>query len=137
MRLLIGAALAAFLAATPALGQTTTPAPAADPVATAQPSACGPLPAPPAVPDGANASRVQMEEASAALTAWAEQYRPALQCRRAEVAQYRANYDARLAEHNAAAGVLISTTQSFQAEATEWNQRNPRRDNPRTRRNIP
>lgn len=126
MRLLTGAAIAALLLASPALAQTTQ---AGDPTPVAQPTACAPLPERPTPPDGATANRQQMEAGVAAFNAWAEQYRQGVACRRQEVAQMRATHDALLAQHNQAAQDLNTAIASIEAEAAEFNQRNPGRAN--------
>jgi hypothetical protein len=124
MKILLGAAMAAVLLATPAFAQTETP-PAA-PAAAGQ-SSCGALPAVPTLPDGATANREEMEAGNTAYRAWYEQYTANIQCRNAEATSLRAQYEARLAEHNAGVEGLNTANTNWTAEAAEFNGRTDRR----------
>lgn len=124
MKLLLGAAMAAALLATPAFAQTTPPATPAAPVA---PSPCGALPAAPSLPDGATANREEMEAGNTAYRAWYEQYAANIACRAAEATALRAQYEARFAEHNSAVEALNTANASWVAEAEEFNARTDRR----------
>lgn len=121
MRLFVGAALAAFvLAAAPAIAQTDTPAPAP---AAAQ-SACGAIPPTPTdLPDGARASRRQMEAANERVTAWVAAANAVLQCRRAEAEAAQAVANALGADYNAQNGAVRSVITAWEAEAAEFNAR--------------
>jgi hypothetical protein len=127
MKVVLGAAVAAMLAASPALAQTT-------PAATPPPTACAALPSPPTLPDGAAADRNAMAAGNATFTEWTNVYIAALQCRRDEVTALRAQLEARVAEHNAAAEVLNATNRSWEADVAEYNERGG--DDGRTRGNT-
>jgi hypothetical protein len=124
MKLLLGAAVAAVLLATPVFAQTTPPAPPAAPVA---PSPCGALPPAPSLPDGATSNREEMEAGNTAYRAWYEQYTANIACRAAEATGLRAQYEARFTEHNAAVEALNAANTSWVAEAEEFNARTDRR----------
>jgi hypothetical protein len=119
MKLFLGAALSAFLFAAPAIAQDETAA-ATSPVPA---SSCGALPEQPALPDGANADREQMEEGNTTYRAWYDQYNANIQCRHAEALALRAQADARFTEHNAAVEALNAANAAWQAEAEEFNGR--------------
>jgi hypothetical protein len=118
MKLLLSAAVAALTIAGAAAAQTNTTAPAG--------SACPALAAPPSLPDGANANYEQMEQANEAHRAWATANRASLECRRAEVEAARARYEALRTEFNAGAEQLNAVQTGWEAEVTEFNERNPR-----------
>lgn len=118
MKILLGAAVAAVLLATPAMAQTD-PAPGAAPNTTA----CGALTPPPTLPDGATADREAMEAANNAYRTWGEAYRTVLQCRRAEVESLQARYQALRAEYNTGAELLNSTNTAWEADVAEFNAR--------------
>lgn len=124
MKILLGAALAAALFAAPAFAQsetvTATPAPV-------PPSACGTPPAPLTLPDGATASRAEMEAGNTAYVAWYGQYTAIIQCRQAEATALRAQFEARFTEHNTAVEALNAANVSWTAEAEEFNARTDRR----------
>jgi hypothetical protein len=116
MRILLGAAVCALLLAAPAAAQTTPAAPVA-------PSPCGELPTLPTLPDGATATREQMEAGNAAFLAWFEQYSANVRCRHDEASALRAQYDARVAEHNAAVEGLTAANESWRLQGEAWNTR--------------
>jgi hypothetical protein len=118
MKMLVGAAFAALMLATPAVAQT-------DPAASAAVNAtsCGALAAPPTLPDGATADREAMEAGNTAFTAWAEANRAVLACRRAEVEALQARFQALRAEYNTGAEQLNATNTAWQADVTEFNER--------------
>jgi hypothetical protein len=118
MKLVLTAAVAVLLLATPAMAQTDPAAPAA-----ANATSCGPLPPPPSLPDGATADREAMEAGNTAFTAWAEANRTVLACRRAEVESLQARFQALRAEYNAGAEQLNATNTVWQADVTEFNER--------------
>jgi hypothetical protein len=118
MKVIMGVAVAAVLFAAPALAQTT-PAPAA----AIPPSSCGEATPAPTLPDGATASRQDMEAANTAYTAWAEAYRTNVQCRHDEAEALQAQASARAAEHNAAVETFNTTIAAWQADVAEYNAR--------------
>lgn len=120
MRILLGAGALALLIALPAAAQTT--APAAPFV-----SACAALPAPPTLPDGANADRDAMTNGNTAFAAWSETYRVGMACRRAEVEQLNARWLASVAAFNADAATLNTTNTAWEADVAEFNARSPSR----------
>lgn len=120
MKVILGVAVAAMLFAAPALAQTT-PAPAA--AAAIPPSSCGESPAAPTLPDGATASRQDMEAANTTYTAWAEAYRTNVVCRHDEAEALQAQASARAAEHNAAVETFNSMIAAWQADVAEYNAR--------------
>jgi hypothetical protein len=120
MKVILGVAVAAMLFAAPALAQTT-PAPAAPAAIPA--SSCGEAPATPTLPDGATASRRDMDAANTTYTSWAEAYRANVQCRHAEAEALQAQAAARAAEHNAAVELFNTTTTAWEADVAEYNAR--------------
>jgi hypothetical protein len=118
MKILLGAAVAAFLTATPAMAQTT-PAPASG-------SSCAAIAASPTLPDGATATHEQMELANTAFQTWFQANRTALECRRAEVETARTRYEALRTEFNSGAEQLNTVNTTWQADVAEFNERNPR-----------
>lgn len=119
MRVFVGAALAACMLAAPAMAQTEPPAPTA-----AAASQCGVIaPAPDNLPDGARASRRQMEQANERVAAWATASNQILACRRAEAEAARAAADAMGAEYNTLNGNVRAVITAWEAEAAEYNAR--------------
>lgn len=118
MRILVAGAFAALCVAGSAFAQTDGAAGAATGV-----SACGELPARPTIPDGAAATREQMDAANVAYTAWSQAYHANLTCRRAEADNARATWQARVGEYNGAATSLNESNTLWEAEVTEFNAR--------------
>lgn len=118
MKVVHGFAVAAVLFAAPALAQTGS--------APASGSACAALAPAPTLPDGAQADYEEMESGNAAFRAWGEATRASLECRRAEVEAARARYEALRTEFNAGAEQLNSVQTGWEADVTEFNERNPR-----------
>src|SRR5262245_38069880 len=101
MKVLIGAVASTILLAavamaqaqtttTPATPDTATTATTATPTAPPPPSRCPALPEAPSLPDGATANAAAMQAGNAAYQAWGTSYQQVLQCRRTEVAEFRA-----------------------------------------------
>jgi hypothetical protein len=111
MRILIGAAVAALLLASPALAQE------------AAPSACAGFAAAPTLPDGATANAAAITTGDATFRTWhtagAEKL---VQCR-AEVEAARARVRDLEALHNTAADQLNGTRDAWQVEVNEYNAR--------------
>lgn len=118
MRVLLAGAIMALLIASPAAAQDGTTPAAAPP-----PSACGELPARPTLPDGATASRQQIEAANTTYIAWSTAFHANLQCRRAESEAARATWQARVSEYNAGAGLINEANTAWEAEVAEFNAR--------------
>ncbi len=131
MRVLLAGAVLALLIASPVAAQTggATVAPTG-PVA---PSSCGELPAPPALPDPATATREIMEAANTAYTAWSTAYHVNLQCRRAESEAARSVWQARVAEHNAGAAAINEHNAAWEAAVVAFNAREPQQPRRRSR----
>lgn len=114
MKLMIGAAAAAVLLATPAMAQTT---------ALAMPASCSGFEPAPALIDGATATRAQMTETNDRLQAW----RVALDAKRAtcqaDINALRAQLDAAVAAHNAVVDGASAHLTAWNAEVTEFNAR--------------
>ena len=120
MRLLLGAAVAALLIASPAMAQTDA-APAAG-------ASCGTVaPAPANAPDGATAERDVVEAYTTQFNAWAEATNTVLSCKRARAEAARAAADALTSEFNAENTTLRSAIDAWTAEVTEFNARAPAR----------
>lgn len=120
MRLVLGAAVAALLMATPAMAQNDT--------AAAPAASCGAVSAAPTgMPDGATASRNVVEAYTTSFNAWAETTNAVLACKRGRAEAARAQADALTAEFNTENGSLRDTIASWTAEVEEFNARNPRR----------
>jgi hypothetical protein len=103
MKLLIGAAAAAFtLMATPALAQATLTA------------NCTGFEAAPTVPDGATASRADVEAANQRVQAWAE-------ARRAKLVLCQADVNAMSQAFNAAEQERRAVTAGWDTEVAEFN----------------
>lgn len=121
MRMLLGA-VAALSWVSAAAAQTTE---------TAGASECAAPPPAPTLPDGAAATREQMDAANAAFSTWAQAYRANLQCRRTEAEALRQRWQARVAEHNALADALNERHSAWEADVAEFNDRAPRRSGSR------
>lgn len=119
MRVVLSAVALALAVASSAMAQTEGAAPI-------PPSECAAAPAAPTLPDGASATRDQMNEANTAFTTWAEAYRANVLCRRTEAEALQARWRARVAEHNAAAEALNTQNAAWEAEVAEFNARSPR-----------
>lgn len=119
MKLMIGAAAAALLLATPAMAQTATPS---------IPATCSNFDAGPTLVDGASATRQQMNTTSESVEAW----RAALEAKRAtcqaDIATLRAQLEASVAAYNASATNATQTLNAWNAEVTEYNGRTGDRD---------
>ncbi|QGZ95615.1 hypothetical protein [Terricaulis silvestris] len=122
MKLFMGVAVAAMLIATPVLAQTAGETTATSPTPI-PPSTCGALLPAPTLPDGATASRSDMDTANTTYTAWAEAYRQVIVCRHAEAQALRTQTDARVLEHNAAVEALNTATTTWEADVAEYNAR--------------
>ncbi len=122
MRILIGAALAAFLVAAPAVAQ--------DGAASQQlVSRCGDMPAPPTLPDGARANERAMNQGQEAFAAWRTAAEPVIQCRNAEMTAWRQQYDAMGARNEADGQVATNVVSSWAAAVEAYNARTERRGN--------
>jgi hypothetical protein len=126
MKLLLSAAVAALLMASPAMAQTDA-APAAS---------CGTLePAPANPPDGATAAREVVEGYTQRFNAWAEASNAVLACKRTEAEQARARADALTTEFNTANSGVRDAIAAWTVEVTEFNARPQRqRRDPRAAR---
>lgn len=122
MKILLGAAVAALLLATPAVAQDTTAPAAADAT-----SSCAALAAPPTFPDGATAQFDDMEQGNLAYRSWAQSNRTILECRLAEVEAAQARYQALRQTYNAGAEQLRTVTTAWEADVAEFNERNQNR----------
>jgi hypothetical protein len=123
MKLLLGAAVAALLIASPAMAQT-------DPAPTAAPTQCGTVEAAPTgAPDGATATREQVEAFTTRFNAWGEATRVALECKRTRAEAARAQADAWTLEFNNENGAARTAIAAWQAEVDEFNARAPARQN--------
>ena len=120
MKLLLGAAVAALLVASPAAAQTDA-APAA--------ASCGSVtPGPPAnQPDGAIADRAAVEAYTAQFNAWAEANNLVLSCKRSRAEEARARADALAGEFNTENSTLRAAIEVWTAEVAEFNARAPAR----------
>lgn len=112
MRILIGAAAAALLLASPALAQTE-----------AAPSACAGFAAAPTLPDGATANAAAITAGDTAFRAWHGVGAEKLTQCRAEVEAARARVRELEALHNTAADQLNTTRDAWQVEVNEYNGR--------------
>lgn len=127
MRLPIVAAVAAFLMAAPAMAQTETTTPPGDTAPLAQ-SECGAAaPAPADLPDGASATRAQLEAATERFNAWAAAQSTHLACRRAEAQAAMARADSLARQYNELTRAGQAASAAWQAEVEEFNARNQRR----------
>lgn len=115
MKVLLGAAAAAaLLFATPAMAQNTTAAPAE----------CGAVaPAPGDMPDGATASRGDVEAYTQNFNAWAEATNQVLACKRSRAEAARAQADAFTNEFNTENGTVRTSVAAWTAEVEEFNAR--------------
>jgi len=129
MKLLVGVAVAALLIASPAMAQTDT-APAA-------PATCGTIgPAPTDQPDGATATRQQVEAFTTRFNTWAEATNAVLSCKRQRAEAARAQADAMAAEFNTENNGLRTAIAAWQTEVDEFNARAPARDRGNRQRSI-
>jgi hypothetical protein len=114
MKLMIGAAAAALLLATPAMAQTASPA---------IPASCSNFDAAPTLVDGASATRAQMNSTSESVEAW----RAALEAKRttcqADITALRTQLEAAVAAYNASAQSATQTLNTWNTEVTEFNGR--------------
>jgi hypothetical protein len=126
MKLVLGAAVAALLMASPAMAQTDA-APAAS---------CGtlePMPADP--PDGATASGEVVEAYTQRFNAWATASNAVLSCKRTQAEQARARAEALTTEFNTENASVRDAIAAWTVEVTEFNARPPRqRRDPRAAR---
>jgi hypothetical protein len=120
MKLVLGAAVAALLFASPAFAQSEG-APAT--------STCGAVAPAPALPDGATATYEQMETGNTSYDAWYESNRVALECRRAEVVAAEARYQTLRTAFNTNTEEVTAARTSWEAEVAEFNARSPARPN--------
>jgi hypothetical protein len=118
MKLLLSAAVAALLIASPAMAQTDA-APAAS-------ASCGTVaPAPPGLPDGATASREDVEAYRLAFDAWHTATTPVLACKRTRAEEALARSNALTGEFNTENTAVNSAITAWRAEAEEFNARGP------------
>lgn len=125
MKVLLGAAVAALLMASPAMAQTD-----------AAPACAAVAPAPGDQPDGATATREQIEAYTQRFNAWAEATNQALTCKRARAEEARARADALTSEFNTENTALRTAIEAWTAEVTEFNARAPARNRGRDQRSI-
>jgi hypothetical protein len=117
MKLLLGAAVAALLIASPAMAQTDA-APAA--------ASCGTVaPVPPGLPDGATASHEDVEAYRLAFDAWHTATAPVLACKRTRAEEALARSTALTGEFNTENTAVNSAITAWRAEAEEFNARGP------------
>lgn len=121
MKVLIGAAAMAVLLCGAAAAQETLGAP--PPNFQVPATRCAALPAPPTMPDGADANAEAMQTAIATFNTWDASYREILQCRRVEAQEAQATQQARTQEFNGAVQSYNTTVASVQAEVEEYNGR--------------
>lgn len=122
MRLLIGAALAAFVVAAPAVAQE-----GAAPQQLV--SRCGDMPAAPTLPDGARANERAMSQGQEAFVAWRAAAEPVIQCRNAEMTAWRQQYEAIGARNEAEGQVATNIVNTWAAAVEAYNARAERRGN--------
>jgi hypothetical protein len=128
MKLLLGAAVAALLFASPAMAQT-------DPAAA--PATCGAIAAAPSdQPDGATATREQIEAFTTRFNTWAEATNAVLSCKRTRAEAARAQADAMASEFNTDNNGLRTAIASWQTEVDEFNARAPARDRGGRQRSV-
>jgi hypothetical protein len=119
MRVLLGAAVAALLLASPAAAQTDA-APAA--------ASCGSVaPAPASQPDGATADRAVVEAYTTQFNAWVEATNLVLSCKRTRAEEALARANALTGEFNTENTTLRSAIDTWTAEVAEFNARAPAR----------
>ena len=117
--LLSAAAVAALLAASPAMAQTDA-APAA--------ASCGTVaPAPGNQPDGATADRAVVEAYTTQFNAWVEATNQVLSCKRARAEEALARANALTGEFNTENTALRGAIDVWTAEVAEFNARAPAR----------
>jgi len=110
MKVLFGATAALMLMAAPALAQTTLP------------PQCN-FTAPPAIPDGANATNAQMTQAREALAAWRTAREAELAACNTAAQQLQAQAQAAANAHNAGLAETNTTITRFTEENTEYGAR--------------
>jgi hypothetical protein len=116
MKYVLAAALiAAFTVSAQAQETTTAPAVPA--------SACAAIVQSPAPPDGATATRAQMEAAVAAFEAWRVNEQNTLDCRRAEADALTAQASARASEYRAAQADNTARAATFQEQISIYEAR--------------
>jgi hypothetical protein len=111
MKVLIGAAAAALLLTSPAFAQTT-PSPT-----------CTGFEAAPTLPDGASASRSEIEAANAQVEAWNRARTQEQTACRAEIEAMRTQLDAMVAAFNAEGQERQALITAWTAEVQEFNDR--------------
>lgn len=125
MRILIGAAAAALLLASPALAQTE-----------ATPNVCAGFAAAPTLPDGATANAAAITAGDTSFRAWHTAGAEKLGQCRAEVEAAFARARELEAQHNAAAAQLNGTRDAWQVEVNEYNARGNSGGNQRERGGV-
>ena len=115
MKVLLGAAVAAFLIATSAAAQT--------PTVTAN---CSGFAAAPTLPDGATANSRQMMAGNDQYQAWGTERIAKLQSCRADIDAMRTQLNALEEAFNTANGEIRSVTEAWEAEVAEYNARGAR-----------
>lgn len=118
MRLLIGAAAAAFLMAAPAVAQT--------PAAPALTSTCGEYPPQPTLPDGASANRAAMERGVEAYNTWITAAQAVQNCRNAEMTAWRTAYEGIGARNEADVQSANALNATWRADLEEFEARQNR-----------
>ena len=123
MKAVLGAAVSALLLfAGAASAQTTTP-----PQPPAPSANCTGFTPAPALPDGATANPRQMTAGNEAYQSWGQARLAKLQACRADIEALRAQLNVLEQAYITANTELNTTTQSWQAEAAEYNGRTSRR----------
>ena len=125
MKLLLGAAVAALLVASPAAAQTDA-APAA--------ASCGTIgPAPGGQPDGATVDRAVIEAYTLEFNTWATAANQVLACKRARAEEARVRAEALTGEFNTENAGVRSAIATWTVEVEEFNARTPTRPQPQLR----
>lgn len=131
MRILAAGAVSALFLMGQAFAQTEIEAPTAPemlPAAAVElPPNCGAFSEAPSVPDGASATRQQIDEANTAYTAWGNTTITTLNCIRDEVSALRAREQALVELYNGKKQDLDQTTAAMEAAVTAFNARPQRR----------
>jgi septal ring factor EnvC (AmiA/AmiB activator) len=109
MKVLIGAAAAALLLATPALAQTPQAA-----------GACGSFAAAPSLIDGANANRDQMTSKNEEVTAWATARQQQEATCQQEINTMRTQLEAMVSAFNTSGQERVTVVQNWNAEIAEF-----------------
>jgi hypothetical protein len=129
MKVIVGAALSAFLLAGTALAQPAE-TPATPPAAPAGPpaqSACAAVAPPPTLPDGASATAQQMTAGNEAFNAWITTANTSLTCRREEAQAAIARAESLRDQFNATAQSITTTRDAWLADVNEYNAAHPPR----------